>query len=65
MRTEWMLAARPKGDDVLHYTANVIADAGEAEYLLRLAGNDTPGNWTVRVVEVMSGQERTAVIAVN
>ncbi|HPT27100.1 MAG TPA: beta-galactosidase [Bryobacteraceae bacterium] len=55
----------PKGEAVVHYTANVIADAGKSEYVLRLAGNDMPGNWAVRVVDRLSGQERTVVVAVN
>jgi len=48
-----------------HYTANVIASGGAGEHVLPLAHNDAPGNWTVRVKDMLSGQEKTVTIRVD
>jgi hypothetical protein len=52
----------PEGKTVAYYSGNVLASSGRAAKLLRLAGNDTPGKWTVRVKDLLSGQERTAAV---
>lgn len=55
----------PSGREATHYRANVVATGGAGEYVLSLAHNDPTGNWTVRVRDVLSGQEKTAVIGVE
>jgi hypothetical protein len=55
----------PSGLQMAHYTANVIASGGAGGHLLPLAHNDAPGNWTVRVKDLLSGQEKTATIRVD
>ncbi len=48
-----------------HYSANLAAARGTAEQLLPLAVNDPPGRWTVRVRDVMTGQEQMAAFQVQ
>ena len=52
----------PDGKVQLHYTGNVIAQNFTADYQLPLAQSDAPGTWTVRIRDVVSGQERVARI---
>lgn len=55
----------PSGKPVAHYSGNVLAPGGHAEKFLPVAGNDASGGWTVRVRDLLSGQEQTAAIEVR
>jgi len=55
----------PSGLQISHYTTNVIANGGAGEHVLPLAHNDAPGNWAVRIRDLLSGQEKTATIRVD
>jgi hypothetical protein len=54
----------PEKNPVLHYAANVIAPAGHGRHTVPLAHNDAAGSWTVRVRDLLSGQENSSQIEV-
>ena len=54
----------PEGKTVAYYSGNVLAPGGTASKLLPLAMNDRPGNWTVRVKDILTGQTQAATIEV-
>jgi hypothetical protein len=53
----------PVGKEALQYSGNVSAPGGRAVRLLPSAVNDTVGPWTIRVRDVLSGQETSTGIA--
>lgn len=57
--------ADPSGKVAAHYSGNVVASAGSAEWFLPVAASDAPGRWTVRVHDVLTGQERQAAFDVQ
>jgi hypothetical protein len=57
--------ADPSGKVMPHYSGNLAAPGGVAAKLLPLAANDPPGRWTVRVRDILSGQEQAAAIEVQ
>jgi len=50
----------PDGDPVAHYTTTLRAVQGQATGVFNLALNDAPGEWTVRVTDVLSGAQGEA-----
>ena len=54
----------PEGEPVPHYAANIAAPSGKADVTFRLALNDSPGRWTLRVRDCLSGSqaERTLTL---
>jgi hypothetical protein len=52
----------PQGNRVPHYSGNALAPWGRTARLLPTAVNDAVGKWKIQVKDVMSGQERTAVV---
>jgi hypothetical protein len=55
----------PGGKILDYYSGNVIAPRGQTAKMVPLACNDVQGNWTVRVRDLLSGQSKTQVIAVD
>jgi len=55
----------PAGKIVNYYSGNVIAPQGRAAKLLPLAANDAHGTWTVRVKDILSGQNKTVAVQVE
>lgn len=55
----------PAGEIQYHYSGNVLAQDGAAVKLLPLAVNDPTGTWSIRVKDVLSGQERALTVAVS
>ena len=55
----------PRGERILHYSGNLLADGGNAMKLLPLAQNDPAGLWTIRVHDLLSGQTITQSLEVN
>jgi hypothetical protein len=55
----------PDGKAVPQYSGNVLADGGRAGKLIPFAYNDAAGRWTVKVRDVLSGQEQAMVIEVE
>lgn len=49
----------PAGEVVEYYSSNVLASGGSGEYAIPFACNDTPGRWTIRVKDLLSGQSQT------
>ncbi len=49
----------PQGNRVLYYSGNVIARQGAGVKSIPLAANDAPGQWTVTVQDMLSGQTIT------
>lgn len=45
----------PDGQPVWHYARNVLARAGRIELSIPLAVNESPGRWTVRARDVLTG----------
>lgn len=45
----------PQGRPLWHYTRNLLAPGGKLEWKVPLALNEEPGEWTVRVRDVLSG----------
>ncbi|MGE5645301.1 MAG: beta-galactosidase [Acidobacteriota bacterium] len=54
----------PTGKTVDYYSGNLLAPEGHAEKQVPFATNDKPGTWTVRVRDLLSGQEKTTSIEV-
>ncbi len=50
----------PTGETVSYYSGNLLAPGGTTQEMLPLAQNETTGRWTVRVRDLLSGQEQTA-----
>jgi hypothetical protein len=48
----------PAGERVLYYSENVFAQEGHAAKILPLAYNDPAGTWTVRIHDLLSGQQK-------
>jgi hypothetical protein len=55
----------PAGRVATHYTANVVVTDGAAAHAVPFAVNDAPGDWRISVRDMLSGQERTALMQVN
>ena len=55
----------PNGQRVLHYSQNLIAKNGHAVKLLPLASNDAAGIWTLRIHDLLSGQQKQIEISVE
>lgn len=55
----------PRGERILHYSGNLLADGGNAMKLFPLAQNDPAGLWTIRVHDLLSGQTITQSLEVN
>jgi hypothetical protein len=53
----------PAGKVVDYYSSNVLALNGAGVYAIPFACNDTPGRWTIRVNDILSGRSQT--IGVN
>jgi hypothetical protein len=53
------------GKPVPYYSGNVLAPGGHAEKIVPVASNDASGGWTIRVKDLLSGQEQTAAIEVR
>ena len=58
-------AVNPEGQRVLHYSENVLAEGGHAMKLLPLAENDAAGIWTLRVHDLLSGQQKDVKVKVD
>jgi hypothetical protein len=54
----------PAGKVVDYYSSNVLALNGSGAYAIPFACNDTPGRWTIRVNDHLSGQSRTVEVNV-
>ncbi len=54
----------PAGKVVDYYSSNVLALNGSGAYAIPFACNDTPGRWTIRVNDLLSGQSRTVGVNV-
>jgi hypothetical protein len=54
----------PAGKVVDYYSSNVLALNGSGAYAIPFACNDTPGRWTIRVNDLLSGQSRTVEVNV-
>jgi hypothetical protein len=54
----------PSGQVASQYGANVVLSGGSGEHGVPFAVNDTPGRWTVRVRDMLSGQQQEAAIEV-
>jgi hypothetical protein len=54
----------PSGQVAPQYCGNVVLPGGSGEQAVPFAVNDTPGRWTVRVRDVLSGQQEEATIEV-
>ncbi len=50
----------PSGESVPYFSGNLLAQGGSAKRGLALAHNEQTGQWTVRVKDLLSGQEKTA-----
>ena len=55
----------PKGNRHVFYSGNVIAHGGSGVKSIPFAVSDTPGNWTIDVHDVMSGQSVQQTIDVQ
>jgi hypothetical protein len=55
----------PKGERQTFYSGNVLARQGAGVKSIPFAVNDTPGNWTIDVHDVMSGQSVQQTIDVQ
>ena len=53
------------GNPVPYYGGNLVAPHGTATYTLPLARNDKPGDWTVRVHDVLAGATATTRLNVK
>lgn len=49
----------PNGQIVPHYSGNLLARHGAATRTIPLAKNDSPGKWTVRLRDILTGQTAT------
>ncbi len=58
-------AVNPEGQRVLHYSENVLAEGGHVTKLLPLAENDITGVWTLRVHDLLSGQQKDVKVKVD
>jgi hypothetical protein len=54
----------PAGKVVDYYSSNVLALNGSGVYAIPFACNDTPGRWTIRVHDLLSGQSQTVGVNV-
>jgi len=55
----------PDGNPVPYYGGNLVAPQGTAAYTLPLALNDKPGDWTVRVHDLLAGATATTRLNVE
>jgi hypothetical protein len=55
----------PSGQTALDYCANVVLAGGSGEWAVPFAVSDASGRWTVRVKDVLSGQQQESVIDVD
>ena len=55
----------PSGSIVAYYSGNLTAPQGRATATLPLAVNDKPGNWEIRVKDLLSGQTHASTVAVS
>jgi hypothetical protein len=51
-----METVSPAGQVVPHYSGNLLARNGAAARTIPLAKNDAPGNWTLRLRDILTGQ---------
>jgi hypothetical protein len=54
----------PSGQVADRYCANVVLSGGSGELTVPFAVSDAPGRWTVRVKDMLSGQQEEATIEV-
>lgn len=54
----------PSGQVAPEYCANVVLSGTSGEHAVPLAASDAPGRWTVRVKDMLSGQQQEAAIDV-
>jgi len=54
----------PSGQTALDYCANVVLSGGTSQHSVPFAVSDAPGRWTVRVKDVLSGQQQESVVEV-
>ena len=55
----------PQGQPAWHYTYNVLAPAGKLGLTIPLALNEQPGQWSVRVRDVLTGAAAEAKFTVQ
>jgi len=55
----------PAGKTVDYYSGNIIASQGRAAKTVALGHNDAPGKWTLRIHDLLSGQNRTVAMEVD
>ncbi|RKZ93362.1 MAG: hypothetical protein DRQ43_08210, partial [Gammaproteobacteria bacterium] len=58
-------AFNPDGKTMNYYSKNCDITNGSGSYSFNLALNDQPGNWKIRLTEVISGIEKEVVINVK
>ena len=56
---------RPSGSIVAYYSGNLTAPKVARRQRWPLAVNDKPGNWEIRVKDLLSGQTRASTVAVS
>jgi hypothetical protein len=54
----------PQGEVVSYYSGNLLAQAGAAEKALPLAFDEKVGKWSIRVRDLLSGQQRVTAFEV-
>jgi len=62
LRVEW---SDPAGESLAYYSRDVVAPAGQAEFTMRWALNETPGLYRLVVRDVMSGERGEVTVAVT
>ncbi len=55
----------PEGKRMMHYSENIFAENGHAAKLLPLAYNDPAGTWTLRIHDLLSGQQKNVELKVE
>ena len=54
----------PSGQAASQYCANVVLAGASGEHAVPLAVSDAPGRWTVRVKDLLSGQQQESTFEV-
>ncbi len=58
-------AIDPAGNRMLQYSGNVVAQDGRAKKVIPVALNDSTGQWTIRIRDMLSGQTDTRTLVVR
>jgi hypothetical protein len=55
----------PSGETTWHYARNELAPSGKSSFALPLAINESPGTWTVRIRDVLTGVTGEAKVSIT